>query len=73
MITRCTFEMCHRTTVRPIASGWALLVDWGSGIKDGYYCLQHAAALEALHVSGELDADLADEEPSNDEETGERH
>ena len=73
MSTHCTFEGCHRTSERPIASGWVLLTDWGPGIKNGFYCPQHVAALEALHVSGDLDADLDDEEPPDDEEHGELH
>lgn len=66
MSTRCTFEGCHRISERPSSSGWAFLTAWGPGIEDGFYCPQHAAALEALHVSGELDADFDDEEPLDD-------
>jgi hypothetical protein len=63
MRTRCTFEGCPHTTERPIAPGWKWLQDWEPGIKAGYYCPQHAAALEALHMSGELGADCDEEEP----------
>jgi hypothetical protein len=74
MSTRCTFEGCHRTSEIPIAPGWSWLGhNWAPGITEGYYCPQHVAALEALHMSGELDADFDDEEPSDDEEPGERH
>ena len=68
--TRCTFEGCHRTTSDRHAPGWSFLTDFAPGIKDGLYCPQHVAALEALNMSGELDADLDDEEPPDDEEAG---
>jgi hypothetical protein len=67
MITRCTFEGCHRTTSDRHAPGWSWLEFRAPGIKDGLYCPQHVAALEALEVLGELDADLDDEEPSDEE------
>jgi hypothetical protein len=79
MSTHCTFEGCHRTASDRHAPGWSWLEFSAPGIKEGLYCPQHVAALEALHMSGGLDADCDDEEPSDDEEppddeeAGERH
>ena len=67
--TRCTFEGCHRSTERPIAPGWAWLDNFPApGIKDGYYCPRHVAAIEALDISGGLVVELDDEEADDDEE-----
>jgi hypothetical protein len=52
----CQMEGCPR-------AGWRWLQDWAPGVRDGYYCSEHAEALEALLVSGELDA-----EPDADED-----
>jgi hypothetical protein len=43
---RCSWEGCWRTTTKPMADGWAYLFEWPAPIKDGYYCREHADAIE---------------------------
>jgi hypothetical protein len=53
---RCAFPGCHCSTNRhPYLVGWASLAKWGPGIPDGWYCGPHAAALDAMLESGELE------------------
>jgi hypothetical protein len=54
---RCSFEGCWRTTWQPYTDGWAGLASWGPGIPDGFYCKQHAAAIDAADDAGELGND----------------
>jgi hypothetical protein len=54
--TRCSWRGCCCTSVQPFTDGWAGLAGWGPGIPDGWYCNAHAAALNALEESGELDS-----------------
>jgi hypothetical protein len=51
-IPRCSWKGCGRTTMQPTLDGWAILSDWGPHVKDGYYCKEHADALEAVLVEG---------------------
>jgi hypothetical protein len=51
----CTFAGCWQKTSQPFTDGWTNLGPWGPGIPEGWYCKPHAAALEALEESGELD------------------
>jgi len=50
---RCAYKGCWHRTSQPTLDGWTNLGPWGPGI--GWYCKPHAAALEALEESGELD------------------
>jgi hypothetical protein len=47
---KCSFENCAKTTRRPSLDGWHSLVGWGPGIPDGWYCPQHAAAIDAVEA-----------------------
>jgi len=51
----CTFEGCPKISQSPGKDGWTFISKWGPGITDGAYCPEHAAALEAVLVSGEID------------------
>ena len=44
---RCAFEGCHRTSDQP-DDDFAYLAGWGPGVPDGYYCREHADALEVI-------------------------
>lgn len=48
MAYRCTFDGCRNTTESPVSDRWRWLQDWGPGIPDGYYCPDHAHAIEAI-------------------------
>jgi hypothetical protein len=46
MTTKCTSQGCTATTERRTpGGGWTHLADWGGGIKDGFYCPAHTAAI----------------------------
>jgi hypothetical protein len=49
---KCAFDGCPARSEQPYTDGWASLSDWGPGIKDGFYCKAHAAALEEMLMDG---------------------
>jgi hypothetical protein len=52
----CTWKGCALITERPALDGWTHLSKWGDGIKDGFYCPAHTAAI----IDAEDDDDRAD-------------
>jgi hypothetical protein len=42
---RCTWNGCALITERPARERWTHLSQWGHGIRDGYYCPAHTAAI----------------------------
>ena len=62
MIYRCSFKGCHKTAKIPRLEGWAYLANWGPGIPDGFYCGEHAAAIDAVESEiSEIVAEFEDE------------
>jgi hypothetical protein len=47
---KCTFTGCQKTSEQPTKDGWAYLCSWGPGIEDGYYCKEHADAIEKVSL-----------------------
>jgi hypothetical protein len=66
MLRHCTFEGCPKTTENWLDDRWAHLDGWGIGVREGYYCREHADALEALLENGELE-EIQSSPPSDDE------
>jgi hypothetical protein len=52
---KCSFDGCYARTERPYADGWSSLTNYGPGIRDGFYCREHAAAIERVLLDGGLD------------------
>lgn len=55
MTVKCAWAGCLATADRPAPAGWVWLAEWGPGIPDGFYCPDHAAAIEAVREQGGLD------------------
>jgi len=51
----CSFAGCGQSTSQPYADGWSELCEWGPGVKNGFYCRPHAAAVEALVEHDDLE------------------
>lgn len=51
-LRHCAFAGCSRTTTQPWKDGWSGLEKWGPHIKGGWYCPEHA---EAIDEEGDLD------------------
>jgi hypothetical protein len=57
---RCAWEGCWRSTTRhPFLDDWAYLIGWGPAVKAGYYCKEHADAIEAVEMEGGFDEEAA--------------
>ena len=56
---KCSWYDCRKTSAQPYTDGWSNLSTWGPHIPDGFYCKEHADAIEAIDAEGGLEDSAA--------------